>query len=384
MSFIKSYGLYFIILVFLVVGNNCSSDCFDYDGNKDVKNVCTFISWIDLHIIEDQDSLFEAEVELHYTWEDQAVTNNTKIEDLAWEPTIYLRNRIKERDTYPPIHIFENNRVTRIDRQRSTFAFDMKFRKFPFDKQKVRIYLEPAFDRDFVVVLSSSQDDGDLLEFEDDFTIDGWIHFHDAFIDSFIEDRIYVNNEDIIGLEFGFKTDRAVTSYITQNIIPAIIFVHISFAGFWIDFVSILPRLMPILFTTVSISTFSAELSNFSTRSNEVSFLGSFATMSLFLIAFVLLELLIVHSLNRHNLRNFAKLIDYLSRFFFPGIYWILTIFLFMIIAKDIEWYYCALFLVLSLIVLIIFIGLYIFWRMVYVINKVRKNKKKPDDEEDD
>ena len=64
-----------------------------------------------------------------------------------------------------------------------------------------------------------------------------------------------------------------------------------------------MPRLMPILFSTVALANLNTSTSTFITRGGSVSFFEAFALYSTIVSATVLVELVIVHNLARRKLR---------------------------------------------------------------------------------
>ena len=121
----------------------------------------------------------------------------------------------------------------------------------------------------------------------------------------------------------------------TQNIIPSVAFVCIAWAGFFIDFNALMPRLMPILFATVALTGANVSTSRFIPRADQVTFFEIFALVSTLMTALVLLELIIVHNFARHGYREYAKLVDMASRFLFPLSYAGVFFFMVLLLAVD-------------------------------------------------
>ena len=73
------------------------------------------------------------------------------------------------------------------------------------------------------------------------------------------------------GFEFSFECSRNYNSYVIQDFIPSGIFVAMAWAGFWMDFTSLMPRIMPILFAIVALANINSSTSSIITRSHMVS-----------------------------------------------------------------------------------------------------------------
>eukprot|EP01094_Clydonella_sp_ATCC50884_P016393 TRINITY_DN2724_c1_g1_i2.p1 TRINITY_DN2724_c1_g1~~TRINITY_DN2724_c1_g1_i2.p1 ORF type:complete len:362 (-),score=126.96 TRINITY_DN2724_c1_g1_i2:9-1094(-) len=315
---------------------------------------------VDVSAINDFGSFFEAEFELILTWSDPNATRGQGAGDV-FIPSVVYSNVIKREVVWLPSVLVQDGAVQWRQRERSKFAFQFDLDSFPFDSQDPRIVVEPQENTQRHVVLFSNQDPDTLLDNEEFFHLEGWSDYHNTEIVPHV--RRSGRDGRVDGIEFKFEVKRDVGSYITQNIVPSIAFVCIAWAGFFIDYNALMPRLMPILFATVALSNTNASTSRLIPRASDVTWFEAFALASTIATAFVLLELIIVHNFARHGFHDAAKFVDMASRFVFPLLYLTLFLILLLLLGVRIPIWGGMIFLVGALLIIIALIGLFIAYR---------------------
>uniref|UniRef100_A0A7S4IAF3 Neurotransmitter-gated ion-channel ligand-binding domain-containing protein n=1 Tax=Vannella robusta TaxID=1487602 RepID=A0A7S4IAF3_9EUKA len=299
------------------------------------KPIAVTIDFVDVRILNSRDAFFEAEFVFVYEWEDETVDQDTPLEEIIIPP-IVPGNKVRNRKVYADKVIVLENSIQRIVRERAEWTFDFQLRRFPFDYQEPHIILQPGFNQNFAYVLIPTQT-GDrrreLQQHSDDFHVVGWSNFKGAAVTQIEAEQLIGGTK--IGVEFRFECDRNYNSFIVQDLVPSAIFVAIAWAGFWMDFTSLMPRLMPILIAVVALANLNSSTSDIVTRSNTSSFFEAYALFATIITALVLLELVMVHLLGKNKMREGALLLDKVSRFLFPSVFVITTVFLIIYLALE-------------------------------------------------
>lgn len=334
------------------------------------------VYFLDLRLIDSRNVLFEVNVEVRYTWKNESVTPGSSLSNV-WLPAVQQTNLVKREVKYPDVLLAGDGFIQLRTREVSKYSFAFQFKEFPFDQQEPHIVLEPAYQvGDHYVRLFSEQTQAGtmstMIQHKGEFTIEGWEDFRNPSVFEMVSTN-GVGDEVVISV-VGFEASRIYNSFIVQQIVPATIFVMYSWAGFFIDITSVMPRLMPIMFAVVNLANINASLATIIPRSSDTTWIEVFALVSVLFATLVVLELLVVHNFARHGYRELAKGTDAIARVLYPGVYFSIFFFFIIEMAADEPLWGALLWLFGSLALVFIAVGIVLAFRILHVIAR-RKAK---------
>lgn len=197
---------------------------------------------MDLLSIDEKDQTFQAEVLFNFRWKDPRLAKPGTapvrlIEDemderlkTMWSPDLEFVNGIASTIFNRALTIYPDGTVEQRMDVLGTYSSVMDFRRFPFDKQVLRIAIESFMEKvdqlEFVPQLERTRAESDTAG--GDFQL---IAVRPAITRSAVKGW----DEDFSRYELGLTVERDVSFYVWRVIIPTAIIVLISFALFFVD-----------------------------------------------------------------------------------------------------------------------------------------------------
>jgi hypothetical protein len=337
-----------IALILCAVFANCQSEDDDGRDGRPRVDVAVTLTVLDVRDIDDRLVQYETMLKLTLSYDNPPLGYNGTVPEVLpgknlvtdgvpWVPNIHISNLVQLDVAIADYwEVLPNDDASSVATRlswvrvfRGDFAAFFDFEQFPFDSQHLNIDLVTGSDENVRVDLVWSDAQGDLLEFVDLFHLNGW-----TFESSKIESTDW--QDDFTGyfqsaLSAQIDVEREPTSYVTQIVVPSMIMVMVSWAGFWISVDQLMPRLMPILIAALSQITLISVAGTSILRGNLTTFVEAQTLTSLFLIFFAALQLVTMHGVLNARGRKSAKRVDLISRRVFPGTYIILMAFLFLL-----------------------------------------------------
>jgi hypothetical protein len=324
-----------ISLVLLMLA--CKSEC---QNNTELPVVKVWVSTnlLDVRAINDKKVQFESYFEIVYSWANppspsmtpiDGSTSQLKEEDVPWIPSVQFANMVRLK--LPVQHDFRvspvSNRIEWKQTIRAEFTSGFDLSQFPFDSQNIHVVVTDGRDdlAQIVFVDDPTRVEADFLSSERFFHLVGW-----SIDDGFEGTASDIGDDGKISTVYRWDVDmtRDWVTYVTQEIVPAIVMVMVSWSGFWIDPKVLIARVMPLLFAMTSLITLNSFTGATIVRTDNTTWLEAFSLFSLSMIFCGLLELVCVHHYEKHGFRPKAKLVDNVSRQVYPCIYVIFLVFL--------------------------------------------------------
>mmetsp|Transcript_22357 Transcript_22357/g.33300 ORF Transcript_22357/g.33300 Transcript_22357/m.33300 type:complete len:395 (-) Transcript_22357:31-1215(-) len=327
----------FVILCLIGAIQGQTTSTTNPNDPRFILNITLDVELYDVRTINDKTITFEAGIDVIYAYPNPpsssvpvvpAFSPNMDVDDLPWHPNVVYQNLVSIKNSHTrEVQVLPDSIAVRHN-FRGDFAEKFDLEEFPFDKQQLHIRLQAGRDDLVNLRFQVSPQQSDVLANAEKFHLNGW-----DFIDGDIVTDVTI--EEGTGLDqavavIWIDVERISQTFVTQQIVPSIIMVMVSWCGFWVDVKNAIARVMPILIATQSQIILISFAGKTTVRTDQTSFLEAFGLTALFVIFIVLVELLIVDNCVRHGRRGMAKVLDRMSRKVFPIVYGLLVAFLFI------------------------------------------------------
>jgi hypothetical protein len=276
---------------------------------------------IDFDDLDERDESFQLDAYLFLTWKDRRLafkptqpgldTKEYKIGEI-WSPQVRFVNVELGRNTaYNQIQVKSDGTVYYRERFNGTFNSEMNLKRFPFDRQQLKLILEsPLTDKN---TLAFTVDDNKTGKSADAF-LTGWtLEDYRAFIvdRQFDVDPIAVNR-----YVYEIAVSRSYNSYIWNIIIPSLLIIGISWTVFWSrSFESNVVIAFSALLCAIAFNIVIAE------ELPKVAYLtlmNGFISIGYIFLCLSVVQIVIKHNFNVKKKEERSEKLDKKSRWIFP------------------------------------------------------------------
>ena len=258
------------------------------------------------------------------------------LDRIPW-PDPFFTNQITDRETQQlNVRVDEQGTVFYDERFRATLSVNLDLARFPFDRQMLPLGLK-CYDLSseaFILVpgkvgpfryARSETEAGDMLDgsvFGDAAPTpvpSGWI------LASITSERVSVESamwgRAYSCIEIRIHIDRSEGFYIWRILLPLVLIVIVSWAGFWMRGESTGSRMTASLFGFLSAITFGFMVSDALPRLPSLTFLDILLAGTYGLVALAVIENILSHVLRTWRDDSLAHRMDVVSRWLFPAVY---------------------------------------------------------------
>src|SRR4029077_20666014 len=295
--------------------------------------------WIvDITSIDSAQQSFTAEMALVLRWKDPrlAHTGNGVVRyplEQVWHPRIAVVNETNSVSRKFPdsVEVEPDGTVNYRQRYAGAFTQPLRLRSFPFDRQTFRLQLVAVRYRPNEVQFVPDQDwiDNGLKQAGGiapsitlpDWTIENWNTKSLSYA--------LAPGFEYSGYAFEFTAVRDVQHYILKVILPLVLIVIMSWAGFWIDPVNANSQISVAVTSMLTLIAYRYAVDTQVPRLPYMTRIDLFFLVSTLLVFFSLIEVLVTTILDNNQQTERAKKIDRYCRVIFPAIFAISSIAIF-------------------------------------------------------
>ena len=296
--------------------------------------------WIaDITSIDSAQQSFTAEIAVVLRWKDPrlAHTGNGVVRyplEQVWHPRIAVVNETNSVSRKFPdlVEVEPDGRVTYRQRYAGAFSQPLRLRSFPFDRQTFRLQFVAVRYRANEVQFVPDQDwiDNGLKQAGGiapsitlpDWTIENWNTKSLSYA--------LAPGFEYSGYAFEFTAARDVQHYIFKVILPLVLIVIMSWAGFWIDPVNANSQISVAVTSMLTLIAYRYAVDTQVPRLPYMTRIDLFFLVSTLLVFFSLIEVLVTTILDNNQQTERAKKIDRYCRVIFPAIFAIASIAIFV------------------------------------------------------
>ncbi|MFC4892206.1 ligand-gated ion channel [Pseudofrancisella aestuarii] len=249
----------------------------------------------------------------------------------GWRPQVSIINEIGS----PQIKAIQlkvnyNGHIILKEHRSLTLETPMKLEKFPFDKQKLKIYMIPfGYDIDEVQLSVSPNAKMMVKEYvknNPNINIAEWsLKDYKLTIDKPIKEY-YGPAKEISRLILEISLDRKPSNILWKVLLPLTLLVLGMWAIFWMDKEALSDRLNISFIGILSVIAYQFLVEGEMPRIDYFTFTDSFLLISFIILFSTILESLIVSRLTRNNKKQLAIKIDNIFRYLFPLAYILLLV----------------------------------------------------------
>jgi len=206
----------------------------------------------DLVSIDGPNQSFYADVFLAASWQDPELAADTDeprmfdLEDI-WHPTLLIVNERGASAKLPDVaRVGPDGSVVYVQRFNGTFATSMDLRRFPLDRQSLRVWIVALRTGLVPVRLTPNPTVANLLA--ESLTISDW-----SILGATLGEREYTatpTGQGLSGVALGVEVKRQANYYIIQVLIPLAAIVMMAWSVFWIP-TSVTPTRVGVVVTTM-------------------------------------------------------------------------------------------------------------------------------------
>ncbi|MBW4618815.1 MAG: hypothetical protein KME17_05590 [Cyanosarcina radialis HA8281-LM2] len=292
---------------------------------------------IDFDDLDERDESFKLDAYLFLTWKDRRLafkptqpgldTKEYKIGEI-WSPQVRFVNIELGRETaYNQIQVKSDGTVYYRERFNGTFNSEMNLKRFPFDRQQLKLVLEsPLNDKS---TIAFTVDDNKTGKSEDAF-LTGWtLEDYRVFIvdRQFDVDPVAVNR---YVYEIGIA--RSYNSYIWNIILPSLFIIGVSWTVFWSR--SFESNVAISFSSLLSAIAFNIVIAEELPKVAYLTWINGFISIGYIFLCLSIVQIVIKHNFNVKKKEERSEKLDRRSRWIFPiafGISNVLLIAIFML-----------------------------------------------------
>lgn len=330
----------FIILIFIILNS-----VFSYAGSPPpatptVIDVTAFIT--DIQNLDELNEQVQVDAIFQYEWEDPRLAFDEKkvgekyklyqgdfqYDEVyeGWRPQISIINEIgspqvKERQ----VRIYPDGHVILKDHRTLSLETPMALQKFPFDKQKLKVFMIPfGFKSDEVQLRVNPKYQilvKDYIKNNPKVDISGW-KFKDYKLNVDNQVKQYYGQSDQVSmLTLTISLDREPMNTIWKVLLPLTLLVLAMWSIFWMDKEALSDRLNISFIGILSVIAYQFLVDGDMPRIAYFTFVDGFLLISFAILFLTILESLGVYWLIKLGREKVAKNLDVLFRLIFPVAY---------------------------------------------------------------
>ena len=295
--------------------------------------------WIvDINNIDSAQQTFTAEVAVVLRWKDSrlAHTGNGVVRysmDQIWHPRVVIVNESNSVSRKFPdmAEVEPDGRVIYRQRYAGAFTQPLRLRSFPFDRQTFRLQFVAVRYRANEVQFVPDQDwiEHGLKQAGGiapsitlpDWTIENWNTKSLSYA--------LAPGFEYSGYAFEFTAARDAQHYILKVILPLVLIVIMSWAGFWIDPVNANSQISVAVTSMLTLIAYRYAVDTQVPRLPYMTRIDLFFLVSTLLVFFSLIEVLVTTILDNNQQTERAKKIDRYCRVIFPTVFAVASIAIF-------------------------------------------------------
>ena len=295
--------------------------------------------WVaDISNIDSAQQNFTAELAVVLRWKDSRLAHTGKgivrypLEQI-WHPRVGIVNETNSVSRKMPdsVEVEPDGTVTYRQRYVGAFTQPLRLQSFPFDRQTFRVQLvavryqsnEVMFVPDQVWIQDGLKGAGGISPSVTlpDWTIEKWE----------LKPLVYAlaPHHQYSSYAFEFTASRNVQYYILKVILPLVLIVIMSWAGFWIDPVNANSQISVAVTSMLTLIAYRYAVDSQLPRLPYMTRIDLFFLVSTLLVFFSLIEVLVTTILDNNQQTERAKKIDRYCRVMFPAIFAIASIAIF-------------------------------------------------------
>jgi Neurotransmitter-gated ion-channel ligand binding domain len=290
---------------------------------------------VDISSIDSAQQTFTAEIAVVLRWKDPrlAHTGNGVVRyplEQIWHPRVGIVNETNSVTRKMPVSVEVEPYGTVTYRQLYVGAFTqpLRLQSFPFDRQTFRVQLvavryqsnEVMFVPDQVWIRDGLKEACGISPSVTlpDWTIEKWE----------VKPLVYAlaPRHQYSSYAFEFTASRNVQYYILKVILPLVLIVMMSWAGFWIDPVNANSQISVAVTSMLTLIAYRYAVDTQVPRLPYMTRIDLFFLVSTLLVFFSLIEVLVTTILDNNQQTKLAKRIDRYCRVIFPVIFALATI----------------------------------------------------------
>lgn len=242
----------------------------------------------------------------------------------GWRPHVVISNAVGGRDSrYMAIGIYPDGMVYYVDYFHASVETPMNLRRFPFDRQELKVYLHPAvYRRDEVLLVMT---DTGIASWEVDQGIADWRKLGFTAEE---RPRDYASprgTRTVSELEVSMNLARRPGHILFGLVLPLLILVSLTWSVFWMDEESISNRINISLVGILSVVAYYFVIQDSVPRISYLSMMDAFMIGTFLLLAASVVISIVVDKLNRAGRRPTGDRVDRVCRWAFPTTYVVLT-----------------------------------------------------------
>jgi hypothetical protein len=293
---------------------------------------------VDISNIDSAQQTFAAEVAVVLRWKDSrlAHTGNGVVRyslEQIWHPRAVIVNESNSVSHKFPdmVEVEPDGRVIYRQRYAGAFTQPLRLRSFPFDRQTFRLQLVAVRYRPNEVQFVPDQDwiDNGLKKAGGiapsitlpDWTVENWNTKSLSYA--------LAPGFEYSGYAFEFKAARDVQHYIFKVILPLVLIVIMSWAGFWIDPVNANSQISVAVTSMLTLIAYRYAVDTQVPRLPYMTRIDLFFLVSTLLVFFSLIEVLVTTILDNNQQTERAKKIDRYCRVIVPLVFIIASVAIF-------------------------------------------------------
>lgn len=290
---------------------------------------------VDISSIDSAQQTFTAEIAVVLRWKDPrlAHTGNGVVRyprEQIWHPRVGIVNETNSVSRKMPdsVEVEPDGTVTYRQLYVGAFTRPLRLQSFPFDRQTFRVQLvavryqsnEVMFVPDQVWIRDGLKEAGGISPSVTlpDWTIEKWE----------VKPLVYAlaPRHQYSSYAFEFTASRNVQYYILKVILPLVLIVMMSWAGFWIDPVNANSQISVAVTSMLTLIAYRYAVDTQVPRLPYMTRIDLFFLVSTLLVFFSLIEVLVTTILDNNQQTKLAKRIDRYCRVIFPVIFALATI----------------------------------------------------------
>jgi hypothetical protein len=289
---------------------------------------------IDFDKFEEQNESFKLDGYLFLTWKDRRLAFTSNQNNLGsktykpgeiWSPDVHFSNvELKRETAYTQIKVSPDGTVNYKERFKGTFNSEMDVRRFPFDRQKLKLVLEsPLNDTREVVFNVDKIKTGKSPEA----FLTGWkIGEHNA-VAQITKSEV----EDIKENKYTYEINifRDSDSYFWNIIVPLLLIIAVSFTVFWSR--SFESNTVISFSSLLSAIAFNIVIAEELPKVAYLTFINGFILISYLVICLAIIQIVIKHYLNAEKKEELSIKMDRICRWLFPSAFGLSNLILILI-----------------------------------------------------
>ncbi|PSB03197.1 hypothetical protein [Merismopedia glauca] len=289
---------------------------------------------VDFDKFDEQNESFKLDGYLFLTWKDQRLAFQANQNNLGsktykpgeiWLPDVHFANvELKREKAYTQIKVNPDGTVNYKERFKGTFKSEMDVRRFPFDRQKLKLVLEsPLNDTEQVIFNVDKSKTGRSSEA----FLTGWKIGEQNAVAEITKSEV----ENIEENQYIYEIDlfRDSDSYFWNIIVPLLLIIAVSFTVFWSR--SFESNTVISFSSLLSAIAFNIVIAEELPKVAYLTFINGFILISYLVICLAIIQIVIKHYLNAEKKEDISMKMDRICRWLFPTSFGISNLILILI-----------------------------------------------------